>query len=525
MLPPISRKAHRRALLIPLVLGVIMLMAVFVIAELVRERQSLADTRERTIAAVNEAFGLAIQRDTDTLGAVLKAISSNPQLRASFRSGARDKLYREAKPLFEGLRRDHGITHFYFIRPDREMFLRVQRPASFGDSIQRTTLLQAEQRNTTSSGLELGQKGVFTLRVVEPWRDADGTLIGYIELGKEIDRTLAQLHELTGVELYLLVNKRFLKRDQWIEGMDMIARTEQWDRLPAHVVTGRTRNATDELLSAYPGIEGATARFGAPQQVRVAGRPVEFSAQPLVDVSGRSVGTIVLAHDLSTLESRQQRFIILVITGSILAGAVLLVIGFRLIDKAYASLNFSRELIEALHESGNRDNVTGMLDRDAFADILTQELISAANRSAPCAMLRIAVDDYSRMTADGENDTADKALQVVARQIRKIVRPSDAVGRHEGGEFAVILPGMSAGAAYSVARRIYEGVATAGFSDPNDKRPLTVSIGVAASPIHGENPAELLDAANRALQSARGNETNRVETAKRTPTKRETTEA
>jgi diguanylate cyclase (GGDEF)-like protein len=140
-------------------------------------------------------------------------------------------------------------------------------------------------------------------------------------------------------------------------------------------------------------------------------------------------------------------------------------------------------------------------------------------------MLRIAMDDYSRMVADGENDTADKALQVVAKQIGKIVRPSDAVGRHDGSGFAVILPGMSAGAAYSVARRIYDEVAAAGFNSPNGKRPLAVSIGVAASPIHGENPAALLDAVNQALQSARRSESNRVETAARTPPKGKAVEA
>ncbi|HJV28506.1 MAG TPA: cache domain-containing protein [Aromatoleum sp.] len=337
---------YQRALLLPLTIAIAVLMTTVVIAEYFRENQALETERERNVAAVRDAFGLAISRDSDKLGATLKPIIRNAYLRNFFLNGERRGLHDATDELFEALRRDHGITHFYFIDRNRKMFLRVQRPESFGDQIDRTTLLQAEQSGKAASGLELGQKGVFTLRVVEPWLDEVGNRIGYIELGMEIDRTLAQLHELTGVDLFLLVDKRFLNRDQWEEGMDMVGHLRDWDLIPDKVVAGRTRNANDVLLAAHPGFQSGGAALEGRHRAHSAGRSIEFSSQPLTDASGRTLGLVLMAHDLTAMESRQQRFLAIIVAAALVFGTAVLLITNRALARIFAEQNAVAETEE-----------------------------------------------------------------------------------------------------------------------------------------------------------------------------------
>lgn len=341
--PTLSRSAFRRALLIPLSAALALLLAIFIAAELLHERQALETERARSMSAVLEAFDLAIRRDADKLGATLKAIEHNTYNRGLFINRQREALFDSTRELFESLRDEHGITHFYFITPKREMFLRVQRPQSHGDLIDRTTLLQAERTGQPAAGLELGQKGVFTLRVVQPWVDAVGQRIGYIELGKEIDRTLAELQEITGVEVFLLIDKRYLNRQQWEEGMDMIQReARNWDLLPDMVVAGRTARASDELVLAHPAFSHPGQSLQERHRARVDGRHVEFGALPLSDASGSRLGTIIVVSDLTEMDARQAIFLTIIILAALSFAAVMLAVAHAAINRAYAASDPTR---------------------------------------------------------------------------------------------------------------------------------------------------------------------------------------
>ncbi len=86
-----------------------------------------------------------------------------------------------------------------------------------------------------ASGIELGPLGTFTLRVVRPVYD-NGTLIGYLELGKEIEDILAGIQRQSGVELALTIHKRLLKRSDWESSMKMMGRETNWERFPEDVL-------------------------------------------------------------------------------------------------------------------------------------------------------------------------------------------------------------------------------------------------------------------------------------------------
>jgi len=149
---------------------------------------------------------------------------------------------------------------------------------------------------------------------------------------------MAQLHELTGVDLFVLVDKRNLDHQQWEDGMDMIGHVKNWDLLPDQVIAGRTRNASDTLLAAHPGASRGGEALEGRHRAKIGNRSVEFGSLPLTDAGGRRIGTVLLAHDLTAMDTRQKRFLTIIAAAALLVGAALLALGDRVLNRLYARI-------------------------------------------------------------------------------------------------------------------------------------------------------------------------------------------
>ena len=170
---------------------------------------------------------------------MIEPLQNNKKLQDAWLAGDRQSLQRYALPIFEDARSKHKVTHFYFHGLDRVNFLRVHKPQKHGDYIDRFTMNQAASSGKSTWGIELGPLGTFTLRFVSPWR-IDGKLVGYIELGEEIEHITPELAEITGAEIFFVVNKSYLNRAGWEQGMEMLGRTGDWDQFSDFVIIDGT---------------------------------------------------------------------------------------------------------------------------------------------------------------------------------------------------------------------------------------------------------------------------------------------
>ena len=117
--------------------------------------------------------------------------------------------------------------------------------------------------------------------------------------------------------------------------------------------------------------------------------------------------------------------------------------------------------------------------------------------------------------ADGKAVVA-LALKEFGTATRRVLRVTDLIGRLGGEEFAVVLPGSSAGTAFVVAERIRIAFAEACRTLDDKVLNATVSAGVTtAVPISTLDT--LIAAADRALYRAKADGRNRVEMAERRP--------
>jgi diguanylate cyclase (GGDEF)-like protein len=85
------------------------------------------------------------------------------------------------------------------------------------------------------------------------------------------------------------------------------------------------------------------------------------------------------------------------------------------------------------------------------------------------------------------------------------------VCRYGGEEFCIILPGATMGPAAQLAGRIRQEVpAACAQAGLGDGAPVTVTIGIAESPSDGDQPEELVRAADQRLYRGKGAGRDRV---------------
>ena len=81
-----------------------------------------------TAEAAQKIYDELQKNHQKTLNVAMEFVLQDKTLKAAYRSGNRETLFMAAIPVFERLRHDQSITHFYFMEPGRKNFLRVHQP-------------------------------------------------------------------------------------------------------------------------------------------------------------------------------------------------------------------------------------------------------------------------------------------------------------------------------------------------------------------------------------------------------------
>ncbi|MDP1681928.1 MAG: cache domain-containing protein [Burkholderiales bacterium] len=311
----------RWRILLPLMAGLILLVAVFAAVLFAVER-----------AHFKEDLEMPLQRDSmalrgDKLAALGEALAQDPDLRRALATGDRQHLLKHAAPIFQGIRQDFNITHFYFHDAERQVLLRVHDPASFGDRIERFTAREAERTGRATVGMELGKAGTYTLRAVVPVKEG-GRLIGYIELGEEVLDSLIDLSKAFKVDGYVLLYKTHLIRKDWEQFMRALGRTPDWDHYPDMVLAAQTRPEVPAFLVSLFGElkQGTLQQMG--KTVKSGGETYNIGHLPLQDTEDREVGRLVMLRNVTAISSQTSRELLWVVFTAVLGGAVLSVFFF-----------------------------------------------------------------------------------------------------------------------------------------------------------------------------------------------------
>ena len=152
------------------------------------------------------------------------------------------------------------------------------------------------------------------------------------------------------------------------------------------------------------------------------------------------------------------------------------------------------------------DDLTGALVRRAFVNVTAAVLAERRRTSAQVSLFVVDVDQFKSVNDTYGHLTGDDALRLVAGVIADQLRPGQYVGRYAGDEFVVLLPGFDAEAARSFADEVRRtiGMMPIPLREANGQAiSVSLSIGVATAPLHGETFEALFTSADRALFEAK----------------------
>jgi len=260
------------------------------------------------------------------MNGIMAFIKVNKPLRDAWLKKDREAIFELADWIFKHILVDLRVTHFYFIEPNRDCFLRVHKPDYYGDSIRRSTLDRSIKTKAPASGMELGPLGTLTLRLVHPWRINDRDS-GYIELGVEIENMAHRLKGVLGSDLIFTVEKALLDRSRWNAGLKMMGRSGDWDLFSDVVAISQTIKAIPPEVKQFIEIHRGK---NAKQILKVAYdfKHYKGGLVPLIDAGNQVIGKIVVLKDITAETELLDTLVIILITSSAVGAALITIFYF-----------------------------------------------------------------------------------------------------------------------------------------------------------------------------------------------------
>lgn len=151
---------------------------------------------------------------------------------------------------------------------------------------------------------------------------------------------------------------------------------------------------------------------------------------------------------------------------------------------------------DLLHKA-SYDPLSGLLNRSAFIDRISDAIRSASRNRDRFALLFMDGDNFKRTNDDFGHAAGDTVIAEVARRIPSVLRVGDIAARVGGDEFAVLIHHLEQDDdAHSVAARIAQAMNNPITLPGGQAVVVGISIGIATYPDDGADAETLIEAAD-----------------------------
>ncbi len=309
----------RSIILFPLILALLLLVGVMVLIFQQSQQKVLEQELSVKKKAAENIFLEYRKVDAKMMSLALSTLSLNRELLAAFKARDRERLHDLTGSYSKRLRSQYDVDHFHFIGPDRVNILCLYQPELYGDRNDSVVMKEAEKTGREAQGVELDHLGTFDLSVVTPWFDGE-RLLGYVELGMDVDYILKQMREDLDSSIYAFIHKDLIQREEWETGIRMHGRNEKWGHFPDSVVIGELpvqipKDVAQAIAEKHP-LQPVT-------EIHADGRYYRVAFIPILDAAQRKIGHFAILLDTTARISAFHRSVRLLCLFSFLVGAAL----------------------------------------------------------------------------------------------------------------------------------------------------------------------------------------------------------
>lgn len=169
------------------------------------------------------------------------------------------------------------------------------------------------------------------------------------------------------------------------------------------------------------------------------------------------------------------------------------------------------KLRESLRAQAINDMVTGLHNRRYMLEILEHEIRRARLYSRPLSVALLDIDHLKQINDLYGHLAGDAVMEKFGATLKVYQQFGSSAGRYGGDEFLIILPSASVEEAFNLIDPLRDQVRSSQVQCAERLiSGFTFSAGVAAFPLHGEQPEALLFAVEAALVRAKEEGYDRV---------------
>ena len=281
--------------------GLVLVLVIGVILPVVLSKtgQISEEAQLSQLKQMYSALHQTVEKEAHMAEALAVQVASLDDVAAKFAARDREGLAETMLPAFKILKERYGVKQFQFHTPDGHSFLRVHKPAKFGDDLSsfRKTVVQANATKSAVRGLEKGIAGIG-IRGVVPMSH-EGNHQGSVEFG-------------------LALNDKFLQRFKKEFHADVIMYVKGDSGFKAVATT--MENPIEADTKALQGV------FSGEPEIResyIKDLPVAIYAEAVKDFSGNKIAILELVMDRSSFVAAQSS----ARNVTILIGVVAIVLG------------------------------------------------------------------------------------------------------------------------------------------------------------------------------------------------------
>lgn len=177
----------------------------------------------------------------------------------------------------------------------------------------------------------------------------------------------------------------------------------------------------------------------------------------------------------------------------------------------YRDITDNKQMMTRLSELEVKDNLTGLINRRHFIEVLAREYRLAARRGSGLVFMIFTIDRFKEINFSCGRKFGDFLLKEISDLLVSHIRNTDICGRIGADEFGVLLPDADALEGHMIARNIHSQMCRFIFKDGDIGRQISISVGVASNNTANlKNYEDFFSLADKAMHVAKSEGGNKV---------------